>query len=314
MLTVDDLVDDGSRHDDVDRRILAELRDDGRIGPGELAQRLGLSRTTVTKRLAAILGDNQIRVVGLVHPATLGIGSFAHVSVAAGASVREVAMRLRRRAEIPFVSLVCGQYPLIVEVRTRDDAALSEVLDTIRSLDGVDSTETLMYTDLVRDVMTAGRVPADWLDHLDRRILGLLQTDGRMPYTAIASGTGVSVGTARTRTLRLVEAGVVTIGVIPGAGGSRKLDIGMGLRVHGKVGASTALLAEMSEIRFLAATLGRYDIVATMQVESQRHAAPALERVRALPTVVQLHSWVHLEPLKEDYSYPVMQQYRSEPS
>ncbi|WP_066906158.1 Lrp/AsnC family transcriptional regulator [Millisia brevis] len=305
MLTVDDPSDESGRHDDVDRRILAELRTDGRIGPGELAGRLGLSRTTVTKRLASILGDGRTRVVGLVHPTTLGISSYAHVSVATVGSGREVAARLCGRPEIPFVSLVCGEFPMVVEVRARDDASLSAVLDSIRALDGVESTETLLYTDLVRDVMSSGAVSADWLDDLDRRILALLQADGRLPYSAIAAGTGVSVGTARTRTLRLIDSGVVTIDVIPGSAGGRKVDIGLGFRVRGTVGESTAILTKIPEIRFLAATLGRYDIVATMQVDSQRHAAPALERVRALSTVVHVHGWVHLEPLKEDYSYPM---------
>lgn len=305
MLTSDDSRS-GSRLDDVDDQILAALRADGRIGPGQLATHLGVSRTTASKRLAALLHTADVRVVGMVHPETVGVRSLAHVSIATDAPAIEVGRRLASRPDVPFVSLASGAYPLIAEVRAHDDTELSEVLDLIRSLDGVESTETLVYTDLVRDVLGPTKVSAAWLDGVDRRLLSLLQLDGRIPYTALAARSGVSVGTARARTLRMIEAGVVRIGAIaaPGREG-RKVDIGLGVRMRGRAGDGIEQIRQLGEIRFLAATIGRYDVVATLRADTLTDVVTALERVRALTAVTQLHSWVHLHTLKESYRYPL---------
>ncbi|MEN4479799.1 Lrp/AsnC family transcriptional regulator [Mycolicibacterium cosmeticum] len=296
----------GGRLDDLDDQILAALRVDGRIGPGELATRLGVSRTTASKRLAALLHTTDVRVVGMVHPETVGVRSLAHVSIATDAPAIEVGRRLAARPEVPFVSLASGAYPLIAEVRAHDDTELSELLDVIRSLEGVESTETLVYTDLVRDVLGPTKVSVAWLDGVDRRLLSLLQLDGRMPYTSLAARSGVSVGTARARTLRMIEAGVVRIGAIaaPGREG-RKVDVGLGVRMRGRAGAGVERIRQLSEVRFLATTIGRYDVVATLHADTLTDVVTALEEVRSLTSVTQLHSWVHLHTLKESYRYPI---------
>lgn len=295
-----------NRVDDVDDQILAALRLDGRIGPGELAARLSVSRTTASKRLAALLQTADVRVVGMVHPETVGVRSLAHVSIATDAPAIDVGKRLATRPEVPFVSLASGAYPLIAEVRAHDDTELSELLDLIRSLDGVESTETLVYTDLVLDVLGPTKVSVAWLDGVDRRLLSLLQLDGRMPYTALAARAGVSVGTARARTLRMIEAGVVRIGPIaaPGREG-RKVDVGVGVRMRGRATEGVERIRQLAEVRFLAATIGRYDVVATLRADTLAGVVTALERVRALAPVTQLHSWVHLHTLKESYRYPI---------
>lgn len=305
MLTSDDSRF-GSRLDDLDDQILAALRVDGRIGPGELATRLGVSRTTASKRLAALLNTADVRVVGMVHPETVGVRSLAHVSIATDAPAIEVGRRLATRPEVPFVSLVSGAYPLIAEIRAHDDAELSDLLDVVRSLDGVESTETLVYTDLVRDFLGPTKVSVAWLDGVDRRLLSLLQLDGRMPYTALAARSGVSVGTARARTLRMIETGVVRIGAIAALGREgRTVDVGLGIRTRGRASEGVEQIRQLSGIRFLATTIGRYDVVATLHADSLAEVVTALEGVRALTSVTQLHSWVHLHTLKESYRYPI---------
>ena len=47
------------------------------------------------------------------------------------------------------------------------------------------------------------------LDAADRRILGALQRDGRMPITALADAVGLSATPCQRRVKRLEEAGVI---------------------------------------------------------------------------------------------------------
>ncbi|MHB1345213.1 MAG: winged helix-turn-helix transcriptional regulator [Thermoleophilia bacterium] len=52
-------------------------------------------------------------------------------------------------------------------------------------------------------------------DALDRKILALLQGDGRVPNAEIARATGASVRTVRKRIERMIENGVAHMWEIP---------------------------------------------------------------------------------------------------
>lgn len=292
------------RVDEIDLRMMDALRGDGRIGLSDLAGSLGISRATTSKRLAALLDSGEVQVVGIVHPATLGIRSLAHVSISVDQPVRPVADALAAIDQVPFVSLASGSFPLIAEARTRDERELAAVLERIRGIDGVTTTETLFYTDLAIDVLRPARVENVELDRLDNALLSLLQQDGRLSYTALGERAGVATGTARTRVLRLIDQGVVRIGALSKPGRQREYDVGIGVRVRGRTSAATDLLAERDGIRFLAATLGRYDLLATVRATSLAAAVGILDGIRALRPVLHLDSWVHLETVKEVYRYP----------
>jgi len=291
--------------------MMDQLRADGRIGLNDLAVSLGISRATTSKRLAALLDSGEVQVVGIVHPATLGIRSLAHVSISVDQPVRAVAAALAAVEQVPFVSLASGAFPLIVEARTRDDRELAAVLERIRGIDGVTSTETLSYTELVVDVLRPTRVDDVELDRLDNVLLSLLQHDGRLSYTALGERAGVATGTARTRVLRLIDQGVVRIGALSKPGRQREYDVGVGVRVRGRTSTATDLLADLPGVRFLAATLGRYDVLATVRATSLSAAVGQLDQIRALRPVLHLDSWVHLETVKEVYRYPAVSMSRS---
>ena len=53
--------------------------------------------------------------------------------------------------------------------------------------------------------------PDGGLDATDRQLLTLLQEDGRLPYSDLASATGLSSGAARARVLRLQERGILRV-------------------------------------------------------------------------------------------------------
>ena len=286
-------------------RIVEALRRDGRVSTHELADHLGLSRTTTARRLSHLLDGGFVSVVGLVHPLTIGIKSLAHISISVDRPVRRVAEAIAAMPEVPFVSLASGAFPLIAEARAHSDGDLATVLDRVRSVEGVRSTETLFYTELVVDVLRPTRADAVEIDRVDSRLLMQLQMDGRLSYTTLGERVGVSTGTARTRVLRMIDEGVVRIGAIARSGRDTEFDVGVGISLRGPASTGGDLLSEMPEIRFLAATLGRYDLLATVHADSLADIVSVLDRLRALRPVLRLDSWVHLDTVKESYHYPV---------
>ena len=286
-------------------RIVEVLRRDGRVSTHELADQLGLSRTTTARRLSHLLDGGFVSVVGLVHPLTIGIKSLAHISISVDRPVRRVAEAIAAMPEVPFVSLASGAFPLIAEARAYSDGDLATVLDRVRSVEGVRSTETLFYTELVVDVLRPTRADAVEIDRVDSRLLMQLQMDGRLSYTTLGERVGVSTGTARTRVLRMIDEGVVRIGAIARSGRDTEFEVGVGISLRGPASTGGDLLSEMPEIRFLAATLGRYDLLATVHADSLADIVTVLDRLRALRPVLRLDSWVHLDTVKESYHYPV---------
>jgi len=287
---------------DLDARILDELRLDGRIGRNELAATLGASRPTVSKRLNALLTTGRARVVGVVHPATIGLQALAHVSISVDQPVRRVAAGLAALAEVPYVSLTSGRYPLLAEIRTLGPAQLAAALDRIRGIDGVRETNTLTYSDLLIDV-GGPKASAATIDALDMRLLEVLQADGRASYATLAAAAGTSPGTARLRVKRLIEEGVVHIGMLSGVTqGDSEFAVGFGVRTRGHTAGLAPLLAEIPGLHFLAATIGRFDLVGTVHGAAPEEIVAALDTIRALRPVLEVDSWVHLVTVKERYA------------
>lgn len=130
--------------DDLDHRLIAELRTDGRASLSELAKRLGVSRGTVQNRLdrliesEVILGftvrlksgadDDRIRAIMMIE--------------VAGKSTRRVVQALRGLPEIHALYSTNGAYDLIAEIEVANLAEFDRVLSTVRSIEGVARSET----------------------------------------------------------------------------------------------------------------------------------------------------------------------------
>lgn len=130
--------------DDVDRALIALLRENARMTVVELARRLGLSRTTVTGRLArledvgAILGYT-VKLAGEIESSLVR----AHVSVTCHPKASAgVEAALRRIPEVRQLLSVSGPFDLIVVIASPSIAELDVLIDRIGALDGVDRTSS----------------------------------------------------------------------------------------------------------------------------------------------------------------------------
>ncbi len=290
--------------DEVDEAIVALLEEDGRLTHLDIARQVGLSRSAAAARIQRLLASGQVVVRGVVHPAVIGRGALAHVSVTVTGPAAPIATRLARRDDVPFLSLTSGGYGLVAEVRapsTRDiDAAVAE----LRSVDGVVGVDTLGYVEVVRDVVgPVGDVNVA-VDDVDLALLRALQDDGRTSYVDLAAAVGLSPAGARRRVVRLVESQVVRIGaVVRHSGQDRQSAMGLGIRLGGEGTAVVTALRTMPAVIFLARTLGRFDLLATVRAFSAAQLVEVLDVIRALPDVSAAESWVHLDVVKENYAF-----------
>ena len=136
--------------DEVDRRILAELVDDGRLSVRALAERAHVSRANAYARLDRLMADGVITgFAAQVDPERAGLGTSAYVLLTIQQNTwREVAAAL---AELPYIqhfALVGGDFDVLALVRAPDNAALRHiVLERIQEIDGVRGTRTWLIFD-----------------------------------------------------------------------------------------------------------------------------------------------------------------------
>jgi DNA-binding Lrp family transcriptional regulator len=130
--------------DDLDRRLLGLLRENGRLPTATLAQRLGVSRGTVQNRIdrlvqAGVLLGFTVRLSGEAEGAA--VRAIMSIEVRS-ADMRAVVAALRRMPDVGRVHSTNGRWDLVAEINTGDLAALDRTLSEIRALKAVANSET----------------------------------------------------------------------------------------------------------------------------------------------------------------------------
>jgi Lrp/AsnC family leucine-responsive transcriptional regulator len=131
--------------DDTDRRLLAELRADGRLTHVALAARVGLSRSAVQERIGRLERDGVIRgyTVRLADPAP-NQGLRAYLLVRGGASHERAVKILQGFPEVTVADSVSGDIDLVLQLQADRIEDINRVRDEVAKLPGISSTQTLM--------------------------------------------------------------------------------------------------------------------------------------------------------------------------
>ena len=143
--------------DRIDRRILAELQDHGRLSMVELARRVHLTKTPCTERVRRLERDGFIRgYAARLDPDRLGSGHVAFVQVTLDRTTTDVFDRfhaaVRHLPEVQACHMIAGGFDYLLKVRTRDIAAYRQALgDRIAALPGVQQTHTYVVMETVKD-------------------------------------------------------------------------------------------------------------------------------------------------------------------
>lgn len=139
--------------DDLDRRLISALREDGRAPVAVLARKLGVARATVNSRLERLVSSGavvgfSVRVRDELDPLTIRAVSLIAVE---GRSTDKVIRQLRGFPEISALHTTNGGWDLVAELQVENLPAFDAVLGRIRSIDGVVNSETsLLLSSVLR--------------------------------------------------------------------------------------------------------------------------------------------------------------------
>jgi Lrp/AsnC family transcriptional regulator for asnA, asnC and gidA len=141
--------------DELDRRLIEALQDNGRESFRRIAARVGVSEATVRARYARLTSEGIVQVVAVTNPLGLGFEQ-ALVGVKTSCPPGQVADEIARWAEADYVVVTAGRFDLVVEVVVADRQQLLELTDRMRSIEGVLSIETFFYLEMWKQLYDWG--------------------------------------------------------------------------------------------------------------------------------------------------------------
>jgi Lrp/AsnC family transcriptional regulator, leucine-responsive regulatory protein len=138
--------------DDINLKILAELRDNGRISMSALAERVNVSRANVYTRVEQLMADGVITGFSArIDPAKAGLGICALVFISVHpqtwASFRE---RISEMTAIESCRITTGEHDAMLLIRGDEVGAIHDfVIGVLAALPEVKSVETVLVLDEV---------------------------------------------------------------------------------------------------------------------------------------------------------------------
>jgi DNA-binding Lrp family transcriptional regulator len=135
--------------DSLDKRIILELRRDGRASYRDVAKKLNVSDGAIRFRVNRMIEKRVLRISALIDP----FSQEGYINALIGMQLERRTQRetMREIAKLKDVLSVCnstGEYDLFVEVLLESREALNRFLfEDLSRIDGIKSTETFVFLD-----------------------------------------------------------------------------------------------------------------------------------------------------------------------
>ena len=143
--------------DDVSKAIIEQLQQDGRRSYAAIGKVVGLSEAAVRQRVQRLVDSGVLQVVAVTDPIQLGFARQAMVGNRVAGPLDKVADQLAALDQVDYVVVTAGSYDLLVEVVCESDEQLLELVSgRIRTIEGVQATETFMYLKLRKQTYSWG--------------------------------------------------------------------------------------------------------------------------------------------------------------
>ena len=142
------------------------------------------------------------------------------------------------------------------------------------------------------------------MDELDRKIIALLQLDGRSSNAKIAREVGVSEGTVRRRLRRLIQENVVKVIAVPNLEKMGYVTTALvGLQTGpGKSDSVADAIAKLDKVHYVAITTGAYDVFVWAGLESAESLGSFLRnQIGTIDGVQRTETFINLTIKKRTY-------------
>lgn len=131
--------------DEIDRRILETLQGDCKVALARVGEQVGLSAPSIVERVRKLENEGFIQGYhARLNARRLGLDVTAFISVWTDHPqvIKDFAGRLSEFDDVLECHHVTGDPSLLLKIKTRNTQSLERLISSLRSLDGVERTET----------------------------------------------------------------------------------------------------------------------------------------------------------------------------
>lgn len=138
--------------DGLGSKIIALLRQNGRMSNAEIARRLGIPEVTARRKVQRLLAQQIIAIVALTNPIAIGYTIDTHIAIqVGGGKAFDVANRLATLEEVRYVGITTGAVDIIIAAMFRDNNHLLDfVANRLGTVEGIVKTETFHVLKVVK--------------------------------------------------------------------------------------------------------------------------------------------------------------------
>ena len=138
--------------DQLDKKIIAELRGNARRSYTEIGKKLKISEGTVRNRVKALQKKNIIKLEAIINPYSIGYNFVSIMGFQVRvAELSQVADALIKMPNIYYLALVTGRYDLMAIIMTRTTQELSDFIkQNIPNMPSILRSETLVNLEVLK--------------------------------------------------------------------------------------------------------------------------------------------------------------------
>lgn len=134
--------------DSVAKAIIEQLQEDGRRSYASIGKAVGLSEAAVRQRVQKLVDSGVMQIVAVTDPMQLGFSRQAMLGIKAGNDVLDVSDRVAALPQVDYCLVSAGSFDILAEIVCENDQDVLRLVNEIRNIEGVNSTETFMYLSL----------------------------------------------------------------------------------------------------------------------------------------------------------------------
>jgi DNA-binding Lrp family transcriptional regulator len=130
--------------DEVDKQIIALLKDDSRAGYGEIGAKVGLSEGAVRKRIKTLSNEGVIRKFTVKIGVAEGAQAITLLATNPELPTQQVSKEIQSIVNVETVYEVTGEYDIVAVISGMNVTEVNECIEKIRRVKGIMKTNTMI--------------------------------------------------------------------------------------------------------------------------------------------------------------------------
>ena len=203
---------------EIDLKLISTLEKDGRASYAQLSRSLGISTSTVAKKVKNLIDEGVITINGIVNPYRLGHTAHAIIAIKTYVDkLEDVCNYLNKFPNVNLMVAVFGRYNLVISLEFMSWDALHEFIPSeLAAMNEIREMEIFFTKEDKKrafDVPLSGKYLTAMMsiDKVDRDIIETLRNFGRISVSDLAHQLGLSISSVSKRISRLYEEKAVKV-------------------------------------------------------------------------------------------------------